>query len=329
VSISIFCILTLFGGLRSSSVGTDTGTYVNQWLNHSFSEEGISITSEIGFQCLQWISSKLSTNYSVYLLTVSAMTVGLLIYGILKNSTCIELSYFLLIASGVYTYHFNAARQGIAIAVCFAAISSLYKKCFWRYCCYVFFASMFHTSALIMIPMYFLVTLPFSWKNNILILIFFIIFVLFNNVLFNIAFLLKDKYVGYDNAGENSTGLISTLFITSLLVFFVYFRLYIKKINIYEYDILLNLFFIGVLIAIFATTSGYWASGIRRCSEYFTVSCLLLWPIIDNSIKEKLNKFIFLTCFISFYFLYFTLTTWHFGNLVPYTFNPTLIQWLY
>ena len=117
------------GGLRDYQVGTDTGNYVRQFrLSESFS----SVTerkTEIAYNLLSWGARWLSDSYSALLLLIAAIVVTCYVSTIVRLTRRYETALYLFVVFGIYTFFFNGARQGIAAAICFAAL--LPAGCAW------------------------------------------------------------------------------------------------------------------------------------------------------------------------------------------------------
>ena len=69
----------------------------------------------------------------------------------------IELSLFVYIASGIYTVSMNGIRQSLAAAIIFAATKYILDGNFKKFLLVILLASTIHQTALIFIPIYFIV----------------------------------------------------------------------------------------------------------------------------------------------------------------------------
>ena len=89
-----------------------------------------------------------------------------------QHSGSFFLTVFLFLASGEYVqWTHNGIRQFIAVSMIFAATNLLLQKRYIRYFAVVLFASLFHASALIMIPMSIVVQgKPWNYKTVLFIL---------------------------------------------------------------------------------------------------------------------------------------------------------------
>ena len=83
----------------------------------------------------------------------------------------IELSLYVYIASGMYLVSMNGVRQYLTAAIIFTATKYILDGNWKRYFLIVLFASTFHQSALVLIPIYFVVRRK-AWSTITFILLF-------------------------------------------------------------------------------------------------------------------------------------------------------------
>src|SRR5690625_546823 len=139
--------LVLFAGLRDSTVGTDTSTYV-RWLDLVNSYESVwSFHVEKGFTFVVFLSSQISENYYVLLTLIAIICVACYVFTIVRLVPKYETAIFLFITLGSYTFFFNGARQGVAAAVCFFALQFLLQRKMKLYMLLVLLATLFHKTA--------------------------------------------------------------------------------------------------------------------------------------------------------------------------------------
>jgi hypothetical protein len=311
--------LILVAGLRDVSVGTDSVNYVLIFTKTQSWELIWQGVIEPGFLILAWFSNVLSSNYAVFFLVIASVTILFFVSGIYENSIEPRVSLFLFITSGYYTFFFNGARQGIALSILFFGTKYIFEKKLYKVTLISIFAAFFHSTALILIPAYFLIQRPFSNRVLLYIIIFSFVSSFLIGDLINLAGAFDERFSKYSTYNKAS-GSLSALYSLVLCLFFIFMYKTIHK-NKSMYSILLNMFCIGASISIFAFLNNLGASGIARLSYYFTISSILIWPIIFKNISDFKNKTVLLVSFIAFYLLYFYLTTSYFSNLVPFNFN--------
>ena len=241
----------------------------------------------------------------------------------MNYSTNIVISFFVFITMGFYTWSFNGARQGIACAIYSLAIGQMLKRNFLKYVGYVLLAFLFHKTAIMTLPMYFVFNRPNSFKNNLFTIVLGFAAVMFIDSIIGVASSLDTRYAVYGTAGEGG-GYILFGFDIVLSVFFLIFRNSIRS-DRYQYDRFLNMFLFGVMITAVSTILNMDPSGLRRYNAYFDLGIIFMWPIVFKNINDRLPKFIIGYLFIIGYIIFFTMTTERFSDLVPYRFNSSFI----
>lgn len=155
-----FLPLFLVSALRYN-VGGDYIGYERIFKNVT---EGVDIYAEFGFKVLNqlvvWYSDNIQWVYAIS----AAVTLLLLFYEIFRDSPSPALSLFLFVAMGYFFSSFNILRQFIALAILFAGFRFLKERKFLPYLLLVLVAMTFHKTAVIMIPLYFL--LPLRMKQS-------------------------------------------------------------------------------------------------------------------------------------------------------------------
>ena len=149
-------VLVLFIGFRHE-VGGDWGSYLRNFLwagRFSFSE--IILESDPGYKFLNWWVSKQGFGiYTVNLVCASIFTTGLVAFARRQPYPWLALAvafpYLVLVLGMGYT------RQGVALGFIFLSLNALEYNQFKRYLAYIALATLFHKSALIMIPLGFFI----------------------------------------------------------------------------------------------------------------------------------------------------------------------------
>lgn len=318
----IFLAMILVSGLRDVSIGTDSVNYVLIFERTNAIDDILNQTMEPGYLAIAWLAKKFGSNYIWLFIITAVISVAGLIGGIRRYSLSPHLSFFFMIATGYYTFFFNGARQGIALAITFFTIGAFYEGKFKNLFFIVILASFFHLTALVLIPAYFLVRRDFSFKLLGYIFVLSAIASLFLNELFSLAGTVDERFAKYGDYNKAS-GILTALYNLIIASFFIFIYRYVK-VNRQMYSVLLNLFLVGVSISIFAVFNGLGASGIARLSVYFTISSLLIWPVIFQNINAYRDRALLLTAVLIFFTVYFFLITTKFSNLVPYKMNSII-----
>jgi len=214
------------------------------------------------------------------------------------------LAVFLYVFSpGFMLTHATAMRQSLALIMFIVSLDYLFKKDIIRYALCISLAALFHTSALILFPVYFLGLV--NWKiNNISIIgIFaFLLFLLFfgSRYISEVNQFIStyfDKYAIYQKGSEIGSG-IGMMFSLCLLLLILYYDRYQMK----ETALLFKIAILGYFIIPFALM----ISALGRIGMYFQVVTIAVFPYVIGSIKNILvkNTVLALIIFITLYEFY-------------------------
>lgn len=309
-------ILCFFAGIRNYTIGSDTPTYVYNFINNTDVQYYVfNDDVEKGYQVFEYIVLSLTHEYFWFLFIASIIVVSLYLIAIKKLSIDYYTSLYIYICFGFYTFFFNGLRQGIAMAICFFGLPYLIEKRIISYFLVVFIASLFHVSALVMLPIYFLVNLKFKLEFKVLACL--ITSILASQILIEYFAQSNVRYEHYTQEAEQAGG-----YITLAFYFFIGLVVYFTGHKIRNQDIKFNKFeqilLCGLALVFPITFLGTDPSGPQRILYYFVSTVILLIPYI----LRKFNNIYLNILFIIFVIIYFILTTMRFSNLYPYQINP-------
>lgn len=317
-------ILILFCGLRASSVGIDTNNYVGMFqtvdLTLPFFTNNYSF--EYGFALLLKTTALFSNNYLFFLLVSGGLTILLNVRALYSLSHNFVISMFLFITTCTYFFVFNGLRQAIAASIFSMAIVALVRNEKLSYFAWILIAVFFHKSVIVVIPFFWIVRQPFSFKFITYLFFAVILFILaISNLDFFMPVTDSERYTQYIDRGAAGAGLLTAFFVM-LSLFYIYIRRFIAEAFIREYDIYLNL---SVIVA--TIYSSVWLLGVDvnfvRLTLYFSIGHLLIWPIIFHCQFDGFKPFVFFV-FILVFTLFFYIYLNKMGY-VPYVLNPTII----
>lgn len=167
-------VFIIFATLRSDNVGADTKMYHNMYTNMSiFNNFQYARTDwrygrvEIGYGLLEYIVSR-KFPFQVFLMIAAIISIVPIAVAIYRYSENIFLSLFLYIAFGYFSFAMNGIRQAIAIGICFCAFLASREKKFIKFIILIAIATLFHKSALLFIPVYWLEKIPLNKKTIII-----------------------------------------------------------------------------------------------------------------------------------------------------------------
>ena len=316
----VVLFLAFFAGLRDESIGTDTYNYVS-WLSEMQSlEDSFMFRLEKGFAFIVLVGSLLSDGYAVYLLLISLVVVTFYLIPILKLVPRYEVAIFVFISLGFYTLFFNGARQGVAAAICFFAIPWLLERKAIPYFLTIAFAALFHKTALVALPLYFIAASRVGWRELFLVVSGAVMLSVNLSSFTRLAgTLIDEKFAVYGQAGEGG-GEVMVAFLLGQALLLLYFKKQVGDNNIF-YGRLLNIYLIGLVPALASVIGSVNPSGVLRLTTYFSHTSILLWPMVFISFRRFENRAIVTSSFFIIAVAYFILTTSTFSELTPYQLN--------
>ena len=156
--IASFFLLFIYSAMRKD-IGYDYLMY-----SQGFFRMGMSGFSEVGYNGWEWgfnILTKtivfFTRDIHVYMAIITAICLAGPFYAIYRYSKKVWLSVLLYINLYFFYCTMNFLRQSIAISITLFAYTFLINRKFVRYVLLIIFAAAFHSTALIMLPVYFLV----------------------------------------------------------------------------------------------------------------------------------------------------------------------------
>ncbi|MFQ2599563.1 EpsG family protein [Aeromonas caviae] len=318
--------LALLSGLRATSVGTDTLNYF--YLYHDvpsnivdfFNTVKLGFFDEPGFKIIQFIFRFFGLEFNYFLCFISTFIVYLYLRGILINSKYKKFSVLIFLTLGFYTFHFNGARQGIAMAIFFYSLLYAVKGEGIKFYSCLFVGFLFHKSIIFCLPVFILIKSELTPKKIILLFVVTSLLALFVDDM--VAFASENidaRYSSFSAQRSEAMGLFyhSTNF---LIFIFLYLMKVIYRIKERLFNSCLNLALIGVILGLVSIVLKLDPNGIARASYYFTQLYIYLIPIAVYSITNMTLRSFCCVLSILLGVTYFYLTTTALANLYPYSF---------
>ncbi|QNF26198.1 EpsG family protein [Metabacillus elymi] len=296
----VLICLVLVSGLRNT-IG-DTYFYMQTYAVKDFTWEYILENKDPGFGVLQMYLKNISNDPQILILLTALVTNLLIVITLYKYTKMIEISLYVFITSGMFIVSMNGVRQFLAASLIFCATKYLLNGKFKHYFFVVLFASTFHESALILIPIYFIVRREAWTKVTFLILTLAIFIVLgfdqFSQILFSA--IGDSQYGDYSNFGEGGANKIRVLVEAVPIVIAFLGRHKLRELWP-KSDIIVNMSVIGLLFMIIATQNWIFA----RFNIYFSLYNLILISWIIYLFKENNRKFVYyglLVCYLMYFY---------------------------
>lgn len=158
---AVFVILSALSACRLN-VGNDYARYVE--FMHLVNCDAY-VPTEIGFNLLVKLLYGLSgfENYLLVFAVYAFVTVGIFLLAMYEQSEDFPLTFFLFMALGYYFQTFSTVRYYLALALALYSMKFVLRGQWGRFLVLILLGSAFHKSLLVVIPLYFLATLP--WKK--------------------------------------------------------------------------------------------------------------------------------------------------------------------
>lgn len=181
-------ILMFVAGLRYQ-VGTDYPHYVRNY--SMYLERSLNLLQNPAMTVVAWISELLNGDYTTWFFIMSALTCIPVAVMLRKESVASGLSTVLFVVLCCWHTSFNIVKQSAAMAFIMLGFRHLMNRNFKRWCLFCVMGAMFHVSALLMIPVYFLIDSKVTWKRCVLLITVGIVITLAYESLFGLMGVLR------------------------------------------------------------------------------------------------------------------------------------------
>lgn len=277
-------------------VGTDTFTYIDifnsdngipliRLLNNSDWKEPLNtLFIYIGNQF---------NNYHVYFFLYGLLTTYIMYkaleFFLSDNPQLLSLSFFLYLMM-FYPQSLNIMRQELALSIIVYAYRFIIQKNILKYMCSIFIAAGFHFSALIAMPIYFIINKNGN-INKIFMSLISVALLLFTNKI-SVFFTSISEIEGfqrYDQYANFNGDINNRIFFLYLLIYIIIFA-FINKVEINKVS--KNLLYALLIIGLIAELTGFVSPFIKRIALYFDISQIILLPYIAQCFIRKSSKYI-------------------------------------
>jgi transmembrane protein EpsG len=292
-------VLALVSGLRNN-IG-DTYFYMHSYTITDF-RMGFEFEGDFGFNLYQLLLQQVSKDPQILIFVTSVITILLIGLVLHKYSRMFELSVYVFITGGMYITSMNGIRQFLASAIIFAASKYLFEGHWKKYFLLVLLASTIHTSALILLPIYFIVRRK-AWTRGTLLGLLLAVFIVlgfneFSALLFNV---IQDTQYGvYQSFQEGGASVIRVVVYAIPLVVAFLGRAKLRKLNPNS-DYIVNMAMLGLIFLIISTQNWIFA----RFSIYFGLYQVLLISWIVKLFREQDQKLIYYGILLFFFLLFY------------------------
>ena len=301
----IFMILFLLSACRLN-VGNDYAKYVE--FMHLVNCNAY-VPTEIGFNLLVKILYGLSgyENYLLVFAVYAFTTVFFFLLAMYEQSDEFPLTFFLFMTLGYYFQTFSTVRYYLALAVALYSMKFVLRRQWGRFLVLILLGAAFHKSLLVVIPLYFLASLPWKKWQLAIAALFCTTFLFMQDFYLKAVVFLYPTYEDTEYL-EGGTSYINILRCVAVLLFAGIVCLLQKKGNgslledrRFWFYFYLNL---GALILyVFCS----FLPIISRIGYYLTVSQILFLPMLLQRIEDKRWRRLFRAGILCAAVLYFAM----------------------
>lgn len=301
-SVIVALILIFVSGMRNG-IG-DTVMYMHSYKLLSQNPVIPKDGKDLGFTMISLLLIPISSDPQILVFVVALITNLLNVIMFNKYRSSLELQVYMYITAGYYTITMNGMRQCLAAALLFMCVPLIIKGNFKVYCILVIIISMFHGSALMLIPIYFIVREEAWSKKMIIFMAFGMICILLYDVVSPIFFKALEstqyaEYSGYDEGGSSFIRVI----VNAVPVILAYLKRKELKVLWPESNVFVNMSIINTMFV----AAGMFNWIFNRFTIYLQLYNFILVPfIISKCFKGKEQRvlyFSFLICYFGFFYL--------------------------
>lgn len=298
-SFILLFVISAFRGDFTTDYKNYTGLF-DLYNRYSFSELlTAGFQNEIGYIYLNKIIGLFTTDALYFFLITTFVILFGFFHHFKKYSVNLWLSVLMFVTVGSYYASFNITRHIFAVAIVFIGSRYLYERKFFKWVLVVLLAALFHKTAIIMIPFYFILNFRIKLKNWVIIVIGSAIVILFFDNIVDFA----QQYF-YEQYTDDSYGMWGQAVTNIVLpVAFLIFSLFnINKLDP-ENNIHRIWFNAGIFYAFFNILA-LQVEMVERLGRYFAPYSLLLIPFIFSKMQNKHLRFVYSMVLIFLLILY-------------------------
>lgn len=296
----------LFYGLRYD-VGIDYMTYYKNASKGIFDlpQGGTGELFEPAFRFLYKIADFFELPPNTIFILGGTIIYCFLFKACFNYSSSIVLSVFIFFSSGLFFFSFNEFRQFIAVSIIFFGYKYCIERKLFLWIFIIFIAMLFHKSAFIAFPMFFICNRKYSRKfiNLVLMATLMLKKIGALTLLCFVLSYLPSPYCNYAEVlpymvNEGGSGVLGYAYI---LLVFILNNTKNNKFSSIE-NFFFNLFIVAtVFLNIFSNVYM-----VTRLMEYYSISLLILYPSFYDFSKKNIYRYIFFLFLTVLFFFNFT-----------------------
>lgn len=306
-----FFEIVLFSGLRSFNVGADTLNYLDGLHYYRNLKKSDVLSSslvwpykyEIGYFWLLKICAYFRVSDRLFLIIISIIIYLPICIFVNKYSDDYFISVILFFSLGFFTYSVGLFRQMIAMSILCLSFKYVLNRNFIRFCICVGIAYMFHETAIVIFPLYFL----YNFNNKKIIILTFLLQILLKYVGRNLMIFIfsliprYSNYIGSIHDTQQSFGLNLILIDLVLVILYLFWDEMTKKSHVVS---------LALCVAALLQQLSYSMGLFGRVVLYYSFFLILGLPLVIQYIQslfvlkeKKTIWFIFLILLITLCFI--------------------------
>lgn len=287
-AIFLVCAFLLLGSLSAFrySVGTDYSfVYAPSFEEVLADPVGFGFSDsrfEPGFILLEKVIAYFFQNYQMLFIVTGYLSIGLFMFCYWKYSSDVVLSVLLFLLLSEFYCTMNFMRQSLAGVIALFALHFIKKRKFLPFLIFIILAAMFHKSAILLIPIFFLCMIPFNWITLAGYAI--VTVVLYFNTQRIMAFVTQYWYSSYSSYNIHVMSTFEWPFTIAMFVEFLIVLCGIKKLKADNPEN--NTYLHYAFLAFFFTLMGTRHSILDRLSLYFEFAFPLSIPLVYRLFRQ-------------------------------------------
>ncbi len=315
MAVVAFVPLVWFAGTRTSFA--DTRAYIEMYQKLPATLAGVggyleTVEKDRGFTLLSiLIKTFAGDNYGIYFTILAVVQAACLIAVYRKYSESFFLALFVFVASTDYmSWMHNGIRQFTAVTIIFAATPLMLEKKYGKLILTILLASTIHKSALLMIPIVFVVRGPAWNRKSLLAIAAAAIAIIFADRFTGLmdAMLADTQYSGvvgdWTGSNDDGTNLLRVLVYAVPTILSVIGLPYIKEADDPVVNLACNMGIMSTaLYALSAVTSGIYVGRLPIFCSLYSNGILLPW-LLGHMFSKSSQKFLY-TVMIGAYVLFY------------------------
>lgn len=250
---------------------------------------------------LDWLLANIFKNSQTWVFVYAAITNILFVKAIRRFIQPFWMGIFLYITVGLYTFQINGTTSVISAAILTLAIKPIVERRFIKTLLIIAIAAGFHSSAWIMLPLYFVLTNKKISKTTFLWIIVSLVFMIYFVDIANII-LPHTPYTHYlyqiNSSNIYGVNVLRSIFFLIVYAFILFRSRKIKYKS--DYDIYFNNSIIALIFINIVSLSYVY---MHRFNELFIFALIVMLPRVINTFKN--NEKILVLFFVLLSFLIF------------------------